>query len=240
MCAFGYNELQDYEDFRAATLAETDHLTETRSCRIKEPGSFGDRLKKFFGLDTDTYQPPPPIEGKKTLILDLDETLIHSSDSLPNSSISYFTCGEPPFYVYKRPGLDKFLTMCNKKFDTFIFTFADKEYAEPLLNILCPFIDANHRLYRDLCEAKSGNVKKDLRIFQRSGKDIILVDDSASAIHFNPKNTIKISKWVGSPQDRALIDWLPPLLDQCSQAEDVRTVITKFEIQNVKLMHSPK
>ncbi|KAK8890870.1 hypothetical protein M9Y10_028069 [Tritrichomonas musculus] len=232
MCAF-QNEFQDYEDFRAATLDEHHFTSQTRHY----PGSFGDRLKKFFGLESDTYQPPPPIEGKKTLILDLDETLIHSSDSLPPSSISFFISGDPPFYVYKRPGLDAFLQMCCKKFDTFIFTFADKDYAEPVLDILCPFIDSNHRLYRDLCEAKSGNVRKDLRIFQRSCKDIILVDDSASAVHFNPKNTIKISKWVGSPQDKALIDWLPPLLDECSRADDVRAAITNYEIEQEKRNH---
>ncbi|OHT11012.1 CTD small phosphatase-like protein [Tritrichomonas foetus] len=200
--------------------------------------SWSVRMKQFFGVaddDQETYVPPPVLEGRKTLILDLDETLIHSADYPPHNSVQYFLSGEPSFYVYKRPGLDDFLRMITEKFDVFIFTFGDREYAEPVLDELCPFIDNDHRLYRDLCEIKSGKqVRKDLTLFQRSKKEIILVDDNINALHFNPKNTIQIERWLGMPSDRALIDWLPPILDECAAADDVRTVITRIPNKSKK------
>ena len=227
----GYDINTEYDKFASSV---TDHPSPHT---LTSPHSLGNTIKRFFGFspESDYYHPPAPIEGKKTLILDLDETLIHSSDSPPEDNISYFMIGDPPFYVYKRPGLDDFLKMATSQFDTFIFTFGDKEYAEPLLDELCPFIDADHRLYRDSCETPSGNVKKDLSIFQRSKKDLILIDDSISAVELNPNNTIQIRRWLGNPNDKFLIKLLPPILEKCRIADDVRTVISKISIQKYRL-----
>ena len=221
---------KEYENFKAAANRSPGPAAHSSS-----PRSFQTRIKKFFGLDDPSiFHPPPPVDGRKTLILDLDETLVHSADYPPHDSVPFFLSGDPPFYVYKRPGLDGFLSFCHEKFDTFIFTYGDRLYAEPVLDVLCPFIDNSHRLYRDACEIKSGGVKKDLGIFQRSKKELILVDDNSAAVHFNPKNTISIERWVGVPFDRALIDWLPPILEECARADDVRTVIAKYSTQKKK------
>jgi TFIIF-interacting CTD phosphatase-like protein len=110
-------------------------------------------------------------------------------------------------------------------FDTFIFTYGNRGYAEPILDHICPFIDHEHRLYRELCSLESGGVHKDLDIFQRPETDLILVDDSRTTLQFHPRNTILIQKWVGTPMDRALIEWLPPILEKCVNAADVRCVI---------------
>lgn len=168
---------------------------------------------------------PSPMSIQKTLVLDLDETLIHSSDFPPHSQVSYFKSGNPEFYVHKRPGLDKFLEFVKNNFEIFIFTFGDRAYAEPVLDVLCPFIDNEHRFYRDSCETRSGTVKKDLNIFNRDKKNLILIDDSSSAITHNPKNTITIPRWKGSPLDDALTKWLPPILNECLASNDVRDAI---------------
>lgn len=186
-----------------------------------------------------TVEITAPDVNKKTLVLDLDETLIHSSDFPPHSDILYFKSGEPEFFVHKRPGLDKFLDFVRENFEIFIFTFGDKNYAEPVLDTICPFIDNEHRFYRDSCETKQGRVKKDLSIFKRDKKNIILIDDSNNATTYNPNNTIRISRWKGSPQDDALINWLPPILNECLIAEDVRKVIHKAQDnQNMKRRNS--
>lgn len=182
-------------------------------------------LARSFRWESDDFEFPPPVDGRKTLVLDMDETLIHSADFPPNARVQFFMSGNPEFYVYKRPGLDTFLRRVKEQFETFVFTFGEKAYAEPVLNEVCPFIDDKHRLYREMCVTPNGRVKKDLSIFQRSKKELILVDDSSRALAFNPKNTIKIPRWVGDPNDRALIDWLPQVLDMCADAADVRTVI---------------
>jgi Dullard-like phosphatase family protein len=158
------------------------------------------------------------------LVLDLDETLIYSSASPPASGVEAFKLGDPEFYVFKRPGVDHFLTHIRPTFDIFVFTYGTERYAKPLLDVLIPWMPEDHRLYREACTSKPG-VYKDLTVFNRSPRDIILVDDSECAVATNPRNTIQISNWTGVSTDRALIDWLPPILDQCIQAPDVRKII---------------
>jgi Dullard-like phosphatase family protein len=182
----------------------------------------------FFSKKAPAYQPPPRRHGKKALVLDLDETLVHSAPFPPHSKIDYFKSGDPEFYVFKRPGLDAFLRIAYGVFETFIFTYGDRGYAEPILDRICPFIDHEHRLYRDLCSLEGGGVHKDLDIFQRPEAELILVDDSRATLQFHPGNTILIQKWTGTPLDRALIDWLPPILQKCVAVDDVRTVIQRI------------
>jgi Dullard-like phosphatase family protein len=158
-------------------------------------------------------------------VLDLDETLIHSADFPAHSQVESITLGDPPFYVFKRPGLDYFLHIVTSLFDTFVFTYSERNYADAIIDAICPSIPPNHRLYREHCQLKKDGVHKDLDMFQRSDGELILVDDNPSTLHFHPKNTILIEKWEGVPYDRALIDWLPPILERCAKARDVRTVI---------------
>lgn len=222
----------EFNRFASSCVNDSDPIS---NCRPVQK-SFSDRIRSFFGVEPDTsFHPPNPIEGKKTLILDMDETLIHSADDPPDDKeISYFPVGDPIFYVYKRPGLDKFLKFCCRKFDTFIFTSGEREYAEPILNHICPFIDDNHRLYRDLCETNTGKVKKNLSIFQRPKKDLILIDDNIAAIENNPQNAIRIRRWRSNKNDKFLTCWLPPILEKCANTDDVRTIISKVSLQRTR------
>ena len=74
---------------------------------------FQSLLSYFFKpKEVATYPPnfpPPPIESKKTLIFDLDETLIHSSDFPPHPKVEYYKIVDPPYYYFKRPGIEYFL-----------------------------------------------------------------------------------------------------------------------------------
>jgi TFIIF-interacting CTD phosphatase-like protein len=129
-----------------------------------------------------------------------------------------------PFHVFKRPGLDEFLKFIQSKFDVFVFTHGEANYARPLLDVLMPWLPESHRLYREFCDGKSGPEKR-LSIFGRKPSDVILVDDSSSALENNPKNTLQIPAWLGVPRDRALTGWLVPILEKCAEAMDVRKVI---------------
>ena len=170
------------------------------------------------------FKPPPKVFGKKTLVLDMDETLIHSSEIPPHKDVQFFKSGNPEFFVYKRPGLDAFLDSIKDKFEVFVFTHGERNYAEPVLDVLMPWLDDYHRLYRDSCDGKNGPCKN-LKLLERDKHDMILVDDSSIAQKKNPKNTIRIKDWHGTPYDTALIDWLPPILEECRTAKDVRPVI---------------
>jgi RNA polymerase II subunit A small phosphatase-like protein len=189
-------------------------------------GTQGFSFAKFFGIKPAVdFVPPPRRHGSKTLVLDLDETLIHSAEFPGHPQVDSIKVGYPEFYVFKRPGLDDFLQFSSSLFETFIFTYSDRGYADPILDQICPSIAPDHRLYRDHCQRKKHGVHKDLDIFQRPESELILVDDNPSTLQFHPKNTILIQKWEGTPFDHQLIDWLPPILELCASAKDVRSVI---------------
>ena len=188
----------------------------------KRRGSFGGHKTKPC-----KYKAPPDTTGRKTLVLDLDETLVHSSTIPPHDQVEFFLSGEPEFYVYKRPGLDAFLARIRDQFEVFVFTHGEKEYAGPVLDVLMPWLDEEHRLFRDSCDGRNGP-KKDLKLFERKKKNLILVDDSEAALKINHKNTVLITRWMGTPNDNALTEWLPAILDRCLEAKDVRKVIKEI------------
>jgi RNA polymerase II subunit A small phosphatase-like protein len=76
----------------------------------------------------------------KTLVLDLDETLVHSSFvfmagaqiKIPINVDGY----ECNVYVAVRPGAQYFLEEVSKNYEVIIYTASISKYAEPLMNTL--------------------------------------------------------------------------------------------------------
>ena len=207
------------------------------------------KIKRTYSfVVTEELEPPPIKQGKKTLVLDLDETLIHSSKYIAHPDVESFkvefensqsdpnsnsgSAAKDYFYVQLRPGVKEFLEYANLHFDVFIFTYGIEEYADKILDILCPKIDKEHRYYRDSCELRNRGtmVHKDLDIFRRPLTDLILVDDNVSAQKYHPDNSIQIQQWKGTPNDHLLTEWLMPILVECESAPDVRTIINSHKI----------
>jgi RNA polymerase II subunit A small phosphatase-like protein len=76
----------------------------------------------------------------KTLVLDLDETLVHSSfkpiadpDIILPIDIEGRVCN---VYILVRPGCNLFLTEMAKYYEVVIFTASLSKYADPLMDIL--------------------------------------------------------------------------------------------------------
>jgi len=177
--------------------------------------------------------PPLPADqkGKKTLVLDLDETLVHSSFRPvpgPDFVISIELDGVTHrVYVQKRPGVDQFLEQVGGKFEVVVFTASLDKYANPVLDILDPKGFIKIRLFREACVQHYGNYVKDLSLLGRRLEDTLIVDNSPFSYMFQPDNAIPITSWFNDKADRELYDLVPFLLDQIVPAEDVAQVIVE-------------
>ncbi|KAJ1966278.1 Nuclear envelope morphology protein 1 [Dipsacomyces acuminosporus] len=168
---------------------------------------------------------------KKTLVLDLDETLIHSS---PQGSyrahhrievvIDKVAC---LYYVYKRPHVDYFLRKVSEWYKVVIFTASLAEYADPVIDLLDSqkkYISA--RYFRESCIPHDTSYAKDLAAIDQDLSQIVLIDNSPLSYFINPTNGIPIQPWVNSdPKDEALLDLLP-LLDALRFTDDVRSILS--------------
>ncbi len=155
----------------------------------------------------------PKTEKKYTLVIDLDETLIHSDfdNELKENyqKILQFTHeGETiMFSLFVRPGLQDFLNYIKERFEVVIFTASRKEYADCILNYLDPENNIiSHRLYREDCiSIKNKIFIKDLRIFRnRTLNKLILIDNSFYSFSNQPSNGILITSYYDNPRDKEL------------------------------------
>jgi RNA polymerase II subunit A small phosphatase-like protein len=154
---------------------------------------------------------PPPLPedaDKICLVLDLDETLIHSS-FVPGGHADFLFA----FYLadmtidvhcYIRPGAKTFVRELSNLYELVVFTASIQPYADQV----CEFIDPDHlikhKLYRDSCTEFGGNYVKDLGRLNRKLEKIIIVDNSPGAYLFHPYNAIPISSWFDEKSDREL------------------------------------
>ncbi|GEQ66697.1 hypothetical protein JCM33374_g360 [Metschnikowia sp. JCM 33374] len=206
--------------------------------------------------------PPPPRlfplsrnpekrRRKKTLVLDLDETLIHSlSRGAPRS---FGSSGSSHmielrvnnvatlYYVYKRPFCDFFLKEVSKWFELQIFTASVKEYADPIIDWLeSDIIDYKNtpsgdvpkvftkRYYRNDCTFRSGvGYIKNLSTFfpkEDELKNVIILDNSPVSYALHEDNAVMIEGWINDQSDRDLLNLLP-MLYSLSICIDVRFIL---------------
>ncbi|OHS93870.1 NLI interacting factor-like phosphatase family protein [Tritrichomonas foetus] len=207
-------------------LDSTTHKTkESKNTPAKPPPGM-EKLTNYQGPTCMIPNIPPKVH-KQALILDLDETLIHSTTDTPKNGIEYFKLDL--LYVYVRPNIVKFLSRVYKMFDVFIFTASEKSYADPIIDRIFPSIDVQHRIYRDSCKFIDGNICKDLHFFQRNLRKIILIDDKINTFTFFPENTISIKPWIDDKNDNVLMKKILPVLKKCNKVDDVRSVIAEFQ-----------
>ncbi|KAJ2325519.1 Nuclear envelope morphology protein 1 [Coemansia sp. RSA 2611] len=168
---------------------------------------------------------------KKTLVLDLDETLIHSS---PQGSyrahhrievvIDKVAC---LYYVYKRPHVDYFLRKVSEWYTVVVFTASLAEYADPVIDLLD--VQGKYiagRYFRESCIPHDSSYAKNLAAINQDLSQVVLVDNSPLSYFINPTNGIPIQPWINSdPKDEALLDLLP-LLDALRFTDDVRSVLS--------------
>jgi Dullard-like phosphatase family protein len=164
------------------------------------------------------YLPPINQKYKYTLVLDMDETLIHY----------FFTNVNGMLFV--RPHCFEFLNELNDLYEIVTFTAGTKDYADNILNMID--IDnriIKYRLYRQHCTILGCSLYKDLSKIGRDLSKVIIIDNLKENFKLQPNNGIFIKTWTNDINDVQLKDLLAILKDIVSlKVNDVRTIIQKM------------
>ena len=139
-------------------------------------------------LDIPFIKDPPTKEY--TLVLDLDETLIHFSVNEGNEGHLFF-----------RPYLFDFLNAVSEYYELIIFTAGIKEYAKIVLEIIENRMGKkifDYRLYRENTEPNDeGIFVKDLSKIGRNLQKMIIVDNTKENYELQKDNGIEIKSYYG-------------------------------------------
>lgn len=176
-------------------------------------------------------------------MLDLDETLVHTTTELVEEYDFKFQqpCPETgtflTVFVRMRPFLDIFLDFMSDYFELVIFTAAQQEvasihqYADLVIDKMDKKKRISRRYYRQHCTRSKNNNLKDLTKLGASLKDVILLDDTAQCMKLQPQNGLVIKSFYMDMRDKELMR-LMPFLVFLSELDDIRIVRDWFRVFN--------
>ncbi|KAF2719528.1 hypothetical protein K431DRAFT_286653 [Polychaeton citri CBS 116435] len=194
-----------------------------------------------------------PTAPRKTLVIDLDETLIHSMAKGGRMSTGHMVevqlnapmPAQPPslygqqparppvlgpgvpilYYVHERPGCHDFLRKVAKWYNLVIFTASVQEYADPVIDWLEREKKYfSGRYYRQHCIFRGGAYVKDLAQVEPDLSRVMILDNSPMSYVFHEDNAIPIEGWISDPTDSDLLH-LVPLLEGLQYVTDVRALL---------------
>ena len=144
-------------------------------------------------LQNKGFLPPLLNTFTYTLVLDLDETLIHYK-----TDFSHNFGGSEKNMLILRPDLILFLKEMKKIYELVLFSYATFEYIEKILQIIESkekffdyILDRRHITY------EKGSYIKNLSLIGRNLKNIIIIDDKPQAFKMHKENGIFIKPFYG-------------------------------------------
>ena len=184
--------------------------------------------KKNINILTETNTEKkiiPPFLGKKnpkykyTLVLDLDETIIHY--------IQY----NKSEYIQVRPYLDDFIKELSQFCELVIFTASYQHYADLAINGIDLEKKIKYRLYRQHTTKIGNTYIKDLAKLGRDLKKVIIIDNCCDNYSLQPKNGINVIDFVGNEDDDILLFLKKDLINLYKKnPDDVRPYLKQIQI----------
>ena len=173
------------------------HCSEQNNIKTKKNHEPEKVEKNNIDSSNKSFPKPPflkPISPKYkyTLVLDLDETLVHyisDSDSA---------------YIQIRPGAEEFIKELSEYCEIVIFTAALKSYADLVVDGIDPDGVIADRLYREHTIGIGNANIKDLEKLGRDIKHVIIIDNYLDNFSLQPKNGLNILDFEGNEYDDEL------------------------------------
>ncbi|XP_041097663.1 carboxy-terminal domain RNA polymerase II polypeptide A small phosphatase 2 isoform X5 [Polyodon spathula] len=175
-----------------------DHLLQTEENGLVAKSDLLQTLHyKYYQIPGTCLLPEvtPQDQGKVCVVIDLDETLVHSSFK-PISNADFIVPVEIEGTTH--------------------------QYADPVTDLLDKHGVFQVRLFRESCVFHQGCYVKDL---SRLGRDLgrtLILDNSPASYIFHPENAVPVVSWFDDLDDTELLN-LIPVFEELSQAENVYT-----------------
>lgn len=156
-----------------------------------------------------------PATGKPTLVLDLDETLVHSEFDptgraeavlrLPLTPQTAelrrdFDLDHVPCYLAVRAGARECLRALAPHYELVVWTASWPDYAGPVVAHLDPGGLVGRVLCRGDCRG-DGTLCKDLDDLGRDLRRVVIVDNTAECFRRHPRNGIRVPDFTGRQDD---------------------------------------
>ncbi|CDS12650.1 Putative Phosphatase PSR1 [Lichtheimia ramosa] len=247
-CTFGAGSLLDNSDKSSSIWHRNKKRysrgSTTMTCSTSEKDNFPTKIVTEIEEDASrsiaSPQTPkdevvwllPPLAeehtGRKCLVLDLDETLVHSSFKvIPNPDFIVPVEIDNQYhnvYVLKRPGVDEFMRKMGELYEIVVFTASLSKYADPVLDKLDIHKVVKHRLFRESCFNHMGTYVKDLSQLGRELSQTMILDNSPASYIFHTANAVPVSTWFNDPHDTELTD-LVMFLEDLTTVDDVTMIL---------------
>lgn len=202
-------QVEEQEEGGQEDIQTYDHLGSFEEILHHVTSSEGQQEPPFFLFQPNTNEmteercllPPTKVQRDYTLVLDLDETLIHFVEN-PN--------GNSQFLI--RPYAQYFLKKMSKYYEIIVFTAAMQDYADYILDRMDTTNSISYRLYRRHTNLQNNVYHKDLSRIGRSLSRTLIVDNNAENFQLQPDNGIYIKSWYDDPKDTALKRLCPLLI----------------------------
>ena len=187
----------------------------------------------------EKFLPPKKTQKHKTLVIDLDETLVHSYfDNYPprKPHISFeINLNQKNVQVYTliRPGAIEFLEKMSEFFEIVIFTASLRIYALPIINFMDKKKKCEFKLFREHCSTFNNGFIKDLKKLSRDLNNLILLDNNPNCYLLNNENAIPIKTWIDNINDKELYKIIPYLQFLSKEdIKDIRPILSKVKRNN--------
>ena len=232
----GYmNNSQNYNDilniFQNINNISIEEISLLFKNKIMNIYSFNSSLTTSVILKNNSYQNKKKriitpyiinMNNKKyTLILSLDDTIIHfkTNTIINNKGIMQI-----------RPGLIEFFQNIRSYYEIIIFSIGNKKYTDAIIDS----IDTNkkyidYRLYQEHCIIINGEYVKDLSKIGRGIDKMVIVDNLPQNYRLQNDNGINIKSFYGdNPNDKVLYHLSKILISMAQNGGDIRKSIKKY------------